>query len=401
MTIPKAKHSKLGASIAKRWLNCPGSVKACEGFPNVGSKAADEGTAAHEMAELALKSGVVGASHLVGKTAANGVPFTKEMAKAVDVYIREVWRAVVPTKDNPVQGKMLIEHKFHLHQFDEMLFGTNDALVRRGDVLHVFDYKHGAGVFVDEKDNPQTKYYGLGALMHPELGLGVRRVLLTIVQPRCFGEAVRTFEIDPLDLFEFGADLRDGAARTREPDAQLKAGDWCRFCPAAAVCNAHRKTALQAAAADFADIETPTPKLAPPAAMSLEEMAKRYEFIPQLELWLNQFKAHCMASALGGQPPAGYKLVHGRGSRSWKNPSNAMREIAEKTDLGEDDLFETKPISVAEAEKLIGKAEFKAFVDLVDKKLGGPALAPVTSEKPDFKSDSNSVFDDVSVFEAE
>mgnify|MGYP000296993732 FL=1 len=47
-------HAKLGASNAHRWLHCPGSVKAEEGFKDKGSVFAAEGTAAHELSELAL-----------------------------------------------------------------------------------------------------------------------------------------------------------------------------------------------------------------------------------------------------------------------------------------------------------------------------------------------------------
>ena len=47
-------HAKLSASGSSRWLNCPGSVKAEEGFTDNGSAFAFEGTCAHELAELAL-----------------------------------------------------------------------------------------------------------------------------------------------------------------------------------------------------------------------------------------------------------------------------------------------------------------------------------------------------------
>ena len=49
-------HHKLGPSSSSIWLNCPGSVAAQRDFPNTSNAAADEGTAAHELAEKTLKS---------------------------------------------------------------------------------------------------------------------------------------------------------------------------------------------------------------------------------------------------------------------------------------------------------------------------------------------------------
>ncbi|RYR88259.1 DUF2800 domain-containing protein, partial [Staphylococcus pseudintermedius] len=45
-------HAKLSASGAKQWLNCPPSIKACEGIVDRTSIFAEEGTFAHELIEL-------------------------------------------------------------------------------------------------------------------------------------------------------------------------------------------------------------------------------------------------------------------------------------------------------------------------------------------------------------
>lgn len=52
------KHAKLSASGSSRWLNCPGSVKAEEPYPNETSSFAIEGTRAHEVADLSIKNKV-------------------------------------------------------------------------------------------------------------------------------------------------------------------------------------------------------------------------------------------------------------------------------------------------------------------------------------------------------
>jgi len=50
-------HAKLSASGSVRWLACPGSVKAESGLSDKGSIFAQEGTCAHELAELVLTNG--------------------------------------------------------------------------------------------------------------------------------------------------------------------------------------------------------------------------------------------------------------------------------------------------------------------------------------------------------
>ena len=48
-------HARLSASGAKRWMECPPSVKLEEQFEDKGSEYAREGTLAHELAELMIK----------------------------------------------------------------------------------------------------------------------------------------------------------------------------------------------------------------------------------------------------------------------------------------------------------------------------------------------------------
>ena len=79
-------HAKLSASGAHRWLACPGSVKAEDGIPDVTSTFAQEGTAAHELGEIALVSGTDCADMIgVPLIENNAYTVTHEMAEAVQV----------------------------------------------------------------------------------------------------------------------------------------------------------------------------------------------------------------------------------------------------------------------------------------------------------------------------
>ena len=57
------EHARLSASSSAKWLNCPGSIKAEEPYPNVTSKFAEEGTKAHELAESLLRNNTDSSIH--------------------------------------------------------------------------------------------------------------------------------------------------------------------------------------------------------------------------------------------------------------------------------------------------------------------------------------------------
>ena len=74
MTIPK-----LIANSSGRWVNCPQSPWLEPRYKSIIDNNAQEGTAAHEMAQLLL-TGVVGDPiELLDRSASNGVVFTKEI----------------------------------------------------------------------------------------------------------------------------------------------------------------------------------------------------------------------------------------------------------------------------------------------------------------------------------
>ena len=79
------EHAKLSASGSARWINCPGSVLAEEGAPNTSSIYAEEGTAAHELAERCLSSGKDAESY--SNEIINGFVVDKEMMDNVQQYL--------------------------------------------------------------------------------------------------------------------------------------------------------------------------------------------------------------------------------------------------------------------------------------------------------------------------
>jgi hypothetical protein len=248
-------HSKLGASKAARWLNCPGSVPLCETVPEPPpSKYAELGSAAHALAEQCLIHGG-DAFDYWGEPCPEYPDYIvdTDMVEAVQVYVDHCRSLMEPFPGE--RSLFKIEHKFWLAEIDIHLFGTADfvAYDPRSQWLHVADYKHGAGVVVDVRNNPQILYYALGAI--EAFGEPIKGVTLHVVQPRAPGKAVKEWVVPKGGMQRFRFELIDGLNRVHSGDDTLKAGDWCRFCPAKTVCPAHgdgeTKTRRRDVAADF------------------------------------------------------------------------------------------------------------------------------------------------------
>jgi len=368
-------HSRIGASSMHRWSVCPGSVKLSQGLANTTSKYAEEGTKAHEIAAKILED------MFKFKSIVDAIP-DGEMGDAIRVYIEHV--------DQIVQSmhsyKILIEHKFNLSHLHPGLYGTSDCVVydEINKILHVIDYKHGAGIPVEVENNEQLMYYGLGVLL--SLNLPVNKVILTIVQPRCFHSqgSIRSWSPNIEELIDFTEDLIQSAKRTEDPNAPLKSGDHCRFCPAAFKCPELERMAQVSASMVF------TPVVDKP--YSPDQLAKALSLIPTLEAFISNVKEIAQAEALKGNMPTGFKLVNGRSSRDWRDNINVQEVLALTYGLSDEEIYSKKIKSVAQVEKLLSKEDKESLQEYVDKTPGGLVLAPLSDKRQPALAIPSSVF---------
>jgi hypothetical protein len=228
-------HSELSASAASRWMNCPASVRLSYGIASTDNVYTSEGTAAHELAAKCLQEDRE-AAEFIGQTI-NESTVTSAMADSVQIYVDHC-RRLADSCD-----LHFIEHRISLELLSPPvpMYGTADFIgyyARRRE-LHAVDLKFGKGVWVAAKDNPQVRYYALGAAL--AIDGPVSKVVATIVQPR-FGKAepIRTVVLDAIELAEWSFELMKHAHATRDPEAPTVPGDWCKFCPAKGSCLAHQ-----------------------------------------------------------------------------------------------------------------------------------------------------------------
>lgn len=384
MKKPKRpEHSPIGASSMHRWASCPGSVRLAATVANRATRYAAEGTLAHMLARIALEMGLPPETYLGKEKSADGFDFTvdQEMCDAVNVYLESV-------KDDQGEGdKLFVEHKFDLTHVYPGLYGTADAVIWKPatGLLIVKDYKHGAGVPVDVKDNPQLRYYALGALI--DLKLPVKRVRMEVVQPRCPHPdgPIRSEEIDAIDLMDFATDLIDYAKATEDPDAKLNPGDHCRFCPAAAVCPALHARAQQTASLAFSD----------DAPYEPGALAETLAWLPVLEGWIKNVREFAYKEAESGNTIPGWKLVAKRANRKWRDEiaaTQALRSLG----LGEPELYPLPKLnSPAAIEKLLAKKDRGVLETLVVKESSGHTLAPESDPRPPVKEAAADAFANV------
>lgn len=353
-------HAKLGASNAHRWLTCPGSVFAEEGVPDKSSPFAQEGTAAHELAEMALRTG----------SAALDAFDDQEMADFVRIYVEYVQRLA--------QGSdsFKIETRVSYGDWVPDGFGTADAIVVQGDALHICDLKYGMGVRVDAEQNPQGMLYALGAWALSEMVFDIKRVHIHIVQPR--RDHISTWEISVDDLLRWAEWVKQRAEETREPTAPRVPGEkQCRFCKAKASCAALQKLTQDVILAEFDDLDN-MPKA---NTLTDDQMRTALEAKPLIEAWLSAIETLVKDRLVSGQGFDGYKLVEGKSNRQWSDDWQAAAKLVEL--IGNDKAYTPpKLITPAQAEKVLGKARVSEIAPLITKPSGAPTLALETDKRP-------------------
>lgn len=387
MTLPA--HSKLGASQAHRWMACPASVAAADGLQPSASSYAAEGTVAHTIAAKCLEDGS-NPHDWIGKLVeqeGHSIIVTEDMTSAVEVYVdlvrQEALVAHLPYSTLP--DCVLIEHRFHLKDIHPDLFGTADCVIffPGESLLRVYDYKHGAGVAVEVEDNPQLKYYALGALFSSEHP--IKTVEMVVVQPRCDHPAgpVRRARIDALDLIDWSADLLDAVRRTEDENAQFHAGSHCRWCPAAGVCSELAAHAQSLARTEFSNALSYDPQV----------LSKTLESFPVLEAWINQVREFAYGEALHGRTPPGFKLVEKRPRRKWASENEAELFLQDELGLGSGLIHEPPRLkSPAQMEKMLGRDAKELLEAFIVKESSGHALVPESDPRAAVRADPASDF---------
>lgn len=353
-------HATLGPSSAARWLSCPGSVALCEHAPEQGSSpAAEEGTAAHALAEIALRwsgSRSLSPDEVEASTTEWVAQYAdlydrQEMARFLLTYERAVLSALRDAGDDAV---LLLEQR---HETGiPGVWGTADAVVLSPTHIHVLDLKYGRGVPVSAVANPQLRLYALGALRGLE-GLvydgRIAEVQMTIVQPRLGSITSETISRDELE--EWAGWARARAEMTAVDGAPLTPSEKaCRWCPAAGFCEALRAESLRVAFGDGSEppVLGDAPEIGPAVVEALEQ-------VPLVEQWVRSVKSLAESLASEDRLP-GYHLEPGRGRRKVAHP-DALIDALVMEGYTEDQVTTRDVLGITALTKIVGKKTLDAL----------------------------------------
>lgn len=276
----------------------------------------------------------------------------------------------------PSKPLMLVEQKLDLSEWIVDGFGTADCILIAGDVLHVIDYKHGKGVAVDAEMNPQMALYALGALAQFELVYDIHTVRMSIIQPRIRQEP-STWECSKEDIITLGERFKERAQLAYYDKGEFSPGEkQCRFCKARAECKARADAAVSLA---FGPAQTD------PRLLNPNDFERYLKLGADTAKWLEDLQAYALKLCLSGAFVPGLKAVEGRGSREWSDPVAAMAAV-EASGIPHAMLYETKPITLAAVEKLMGKKDFNATAgSYVIKKPGKPTLVSASDPREPYQ----------------
>lgn len=366
-------HAKLSASGAHRWMNCPGSVRLEEAFPDTSSAYADEGTLAHEFVEWEMIKRFKLRPDLTPQKITAEVGKLKKKEHYAPEMLTHATAFVdkIQTLADENKGIVMSETKFDLTDYIPEGFGTCDAAIIGLEELVVADFKYGRGVKVDVDGNEQLLIYALGAYSKFACIAGFSKVRIIIIQPRIDGgysEAVVTVE----ELLAFGERVKQAASKAFYENGEVIPGEHCRWCKAKAVCKARADQNI--ALAGFTKVKAET--------LTVEELSEFYKKGRDVAKWLSDLQAHMEALLLSGKQVPGWKMVEGRSNRTWTDQELAFEAILNKKLLEEPMLYERKPITLAGAEKLIGKEKFATeMASFIDKPAGKPTMVEATDKR--------------------
>ena len=370
MSTPE-KHALLSASSAHRWLHCTAAPRFEEQFPESTSEYAEEGRLAHAICELKVIKHFT--AQIKPRTYTTKLKKLKEnplyqdeMDKTSDLYLEHLTERAMQYNAKP---NVAAEVQVDFAEYVPEGFGTCDCIMIGGDTLSITDYKHGKGVPVSAENNPQMRLYALGALKRykPVYGSSIKKVCMTIDQPRIQTEpSSETITVD--ELLAWGEYIKPIAQKAYLGLGTFCPGEHCRFCRGKAKCKARadQNTAL----AEFKD-----------CVLTDDEIGDLLIKGKELVKWYKDLEEYALDTILGGGVIPGWKAVAGRSMRTFTDAEAAF-DAAMAAGYDKSLLYDLKPKTLSELEKLMGKAEFADKLgSFVVKPIGKPTLALLSDKR--------------------
>lgn len=322
----RPEHSPLGGSGAPRWMVCPGSVQLGYGIYDPESEFAELGTAAHALAETCLREDYDAWEFIDWYISSDGditetywenaecwEIVNKDMADAVQVYLN-----AVREHPNRNQYNFHVEREFYCPELHKYFWGKADAVYIDENTLHVWDYKHGAGIVVDIKQNAQLMYYACGILEAFYLWHEITVIVMHVAQPRGFH-----FDGPLREWSMYVPELKDWMERDLIPamnkalvSTETKSGEHCRFCPA-------RGRACPQIIKDYEELEMLLDTQKSAKELTNDQVGRFLDLLDVAKIAGTVHNETAFARLSAGKEIPGRKLGKARANRCWKDEAEA------------------------------------------------------------------------------
>jgi hypothetical protein len=343
-------------------MTCPGSVHLAPDFKGGDSSIyAEKGTAMHTVSDDCLTKGLEPKS-FIGKTVNKHI-ITQDMVEIVQVYVNYI---------QSLNGQKFYEEKVTLAEVINDCWGTADAIIIEGTLMQVIDLKTGGGIRVESEGNTQLLCYALGAYLKYSPAYDISDLALTIVQPPMGN--IDTWTINVEELLAFAEALKLAyAAIQNEPNKFVASDKACKWCHAKAQCPEMKRLANEAAMIDFKD-------------MGLDTVEEWLPKLKMLGLFIEAVEAKAKDTLLTGGLIPGWKVVEGRKTRGWTDPTQTELWLKQQ---GYDQIYTKQALlSVAQMEIAL-KGESLDMTPLITIGIGQPTIAPEKDRRASVDKDQS------------
>lgn len=372
-------HYKFGGSTAKRTLNCPGWAALASTIhrEDKGSPAADRGTMLHTCCEILEDEGIEYEELIARKVTYNDFTITPELLEEKVIPAFEALEDFI--EDNELVEVITEE----LLEYSEVIGGTPDILAYSQQIVACADYKFGDGVMVYAEENDQM-YFCVWLALHNDIFKvdldPDMEVKFAIIQPSDKREEtldVWTTTIEKVE--EFGERFLDAVsiAEDSKPGENLCGGDWCKFCPGAAICPEKGQKAMKALALiDHKELTVNNTDLIIPVL----DLSQALKLAAELEPWIKDVRAFAFKELEAGIDVTDYKLVPKRATRKWIDPEATAEYLKRK--FKAKNAMVSSVISPAQAEKVSKKLKIPIRMKgLTVSESSGSTMVPASDKR--------------------
>lgn len=408
------EHSLRGPSGASGWRRCHGKINAEHGLPDKAGREAAEGTVFHEYAAMCLMFDLdpehfpLGTIHEQdGYRIEYDEDMVRYMQEGLD-WVRSNWEP---------GDVVFIEKRVDISPWaGEGEFGTCDLCIIKFKTkkLIIFDWKYGKGIAVSPVKNDQQYCYTLGcwntfglANLFADTDPKDIEVEFYIEQPRMAGGG-GSWITNMADVLAEGELIKEDAKATMDPAAPRTPGEkQCTFCRAAGKCGPQAKWLLETYGQKYDDVKEAVALGVGPAfddPNELDPMVRNFMLLhwKAFKRFVDRAHAIVLHEMKSDKDNPLLKAVDGKPGRRFYLPSSIKDAEAELIELvGEDKAYETKLVSPAVGEKLVGKKVWKAkMAAYIDQPKPKPILVGLDDKRKPIQ-DFASKYDDIDVDETD